>query len=443
MKRYLRATFASLHIRNFRLFIIGHTVSIIGSWMQKVTQAWLVLELTGSGTLLGLTAALQQLPTLLLTPYGGLIADRFDKRRILIIAQAASAVPALLLGLLTASGAVTLWMILVLALVLGLIESFEKPARHSFPIEMVGPAHLTNAIALSTIVINAGRVLGPAIAGILITTVGLSASFMLNSLSFGAVVAGLLLMRPGQLHRSPPAQWAPGQLRAGLQYVRHQPEILGPLVLMAVSGMLAYEWIVTLPLLARETFGGGADVAGMMFTTMGCGAILGGLAIAEWLKATVDRLVVAGLLFSGVLVLLALAPTLAVAYALLFVLGAASIAFRSVATSLIQLRAGAEMRGRVTSLLVVAIGGTTPVGAPLIGYIADVMGARAPLMVGGLATAAACLVTHVFLKRQDRGSAGSPDPRDAERSADHPVQGRAHDAQASGRREVSSNPTRP
>ena len=407
MTQYLRATFASLRIRNFRLFISGHTVSIIGSWMQKVAQAWLVLELTGSGTLLGLTAALQQLPTLLLTPYGGLIADRFDKRKILILAQTASAVPALLLGLLTASGAVTLWMILVLAFVLGTIEAFEKPARHSFPIEMVGPEHLTNAIALSTIVINAGRVVGPAIAGILITTVGLSASFLLNAVSFGAVVAGLLLMRPTQLHRSPPATRAPGQLREGLRYVRHEPVILGPLLLMAVSGMLAYEWIVTLPLLARETFGGGADVAGLMFTSMGCGAILGGLAIAGWIQATADRLVVTGLLFSGVLVVLALAPTLAVAYALLFVLGAASIAFRSVATSLIQLRAGSDMRGRVMSLLVVAIGGTTSVGAPLVGWISDVLGARAPLLVGGLSTAAACLLTHVYLRRHDR--ARSPD----------------------------------
>ncbi|MDQ3493872.1 MAG: MFS transporter [Chloroflexota bacterium] len=415
-------------------------MSVIGNWMQKVAQAWLVLELTDSGTLLGLTAALQHLPTLLLTPYGGLLADRVDKRKILIIAQAASAVPALLLGLLTASGAVTLWMILLLALILGVIEAFEKPARHSFPIEMVGPEHLTNAIALSTIVINAGRVIGPAIAGLLITTVGLSASFLLNALSFGAVVAGLLLIRPGQLYRSPPAKRAPGQLREGLRYVRRQPALLWPLILMAVSGMLAYEWIVTLPLLARETFNGGANIAGLMFAAMGCGAIIGGLAIAAWLEASPERLVITGLLFSGILVLLSLAPTLPTAYGLLFILGAASIAFRSIATSLIQLRAGAEMRGRVMALLVVAIGGTTPVGAPLVGWIGDVMGARAPLMVGGLATAVACLVTHLLLRRHDREPADVPDTRNAERINAVPVAGQAADCTGPGRHHVHSEP---
>jgi MFS family permease len=402
---YLRNTFESLHNRSFRLFMAGHAVSQIGNWMQKVAQAWLVLELTDSGTLLGLTAALQQLPTLVLTPWGGLLADRFDKRKILIITQAASAVPALLLGILAATGWVTLWMILVLAVALGSIECFEKPARHTFPIEMVGPEHLTNAIALSNIVINGGKVVGPAVAGILITTVGLPISFFVNALSFGAVLAGLLLIRPSQLHRSPPALRAPGQLREGLRYVRREPVLLGPLVLMAVTGMLAYEWIVTLPLLAREGFDGDAGVAGLMFTAMGAGAIVGGLAIAGWLKASTNRLVISGLIFSAVLIVVAITPSLVMVYVMLFVLGAASIAFRAVATSLIQLRSAPEMRGRVMALLVVAIGGTTPAGGPLLGWVAELLGPRAPFLVGGIFTALAAVITYLYLRRRDSAPA--------------------------------------
>jgi MFS family permease len=401
VRRYLNSTFESLHDRNFRLFLSGHAVSQVGNWMQKVAQAWLVLELTGSGTLLGVTAALQQLPTLLLTPWGGLIADRLDKRRILIVTQAASAVPALLLGILTATEQITVWMILVLALVLGSVECFEKPARHTFPIEMVGPENLTNAIALSNIVVNAGKVVGPAAAGILITTVGIPISFFVNALSFGAVLAGLLLIRPADLHPSPPAERAPGQLRAGLRYVRRHPILFGPLLLMAVTGLVAYEWIVTLPLLAKEGFGGNADVAGLMFTFMGAGAIFGGLAIAGWLTASAGRLVTTGLVFSVVMVAIAVAPSLPVAYGLLFLLGAASIAFRAVATSLIQLRASPEMRGRVMALLVVAIGGTTPVGGPLLGWIVEHLGSRSAFVVGGVFTALAALTLYVYLRRRD------------------------------------------
>jgi MFS family permease len=404
MKRYLRSTFMSLRHRNFRLYFAGQTVSVIGTWMQKVAQAWLVLELTDSGTLLGLTAALQQLPTLLLAPFGGLLADRMSKRRILIITQAAAAVPALLLGVLTATGAVTLWMVLVLALVLGCIECFEKPARHTFPVELVGKEHLTNAVALSNIVINAGKVVGPAVAGVLITTVGMASSFFVNAASFGAVLAGLLLMRPRQLHRSPPAAPGPGQLREGLRYVRGQPALLGTLVLMAVTGLLAYEWIVTLPMLARESFAGDADVAGLMFTAMGAGAIFGGLAIAGWLQASLRRLLVTGFVFSGVLVLVAFSPSLVLAYVLLFVLGAASIAFRAVATSLVQLRSSPEMRGRVMALLVVAIGGTTPLGGPLLGWIGEEWGARAAFVVGGVSTAVAAAVAGLYLWRREAAS---------------------------------------
>ena len=398
MRRYLRATLESLGNRNFRLYFASQTVSIIGTWMQKVAQAWLVLELTDSGTLLGVTAALQQLPTLLLTPWGGLLADRLDKRKILFWTQWAAAAPALLLGVLTATGTVRLWMVLVLALVLGSAEALDKPARHTFVIEMVGPRHVPNAVALNNITINAGKVVGPAVAGVLISTVGLAYCFFINAVSFAAVVAGLLLMRTELLERPVRAHRGPGQLREGLRYVRGEPALLGPLVLMTVSGLFAYEWTVTLPLLARETFDGDAHIAGLLFAAMGAGSIVGALAIAATLTATTNRLVASGLAFAVLLAGTAMSSSLPVALVLLFVVGAASVAFRAIATSWVQLRAVPEMRGRVMALLVMAIGGTTPVGGPLVGWIAETYGAPASLALGGIATAAAAGATLLYLR---------------------------------------------
>jgi predicted MFS family arabinose efflux permease len=399
MKRYLRATFESLHNRNYRLFFTGQATSITGSWMQKVAQAWLVLELTDSGTLLGVTAALQHLPTLLMGPWGGLLADRLDKRRILLWTQSAAAVPALLLGVLTATGVVTWWIVLVLALSLGLIEALDKPARHSFVIEMVGPQHITNAVALNTITLNAGKVVGPAVAGILISTVGLASTFLLNAVSYLAVVLALLAMRTDQLFPVVRATRAAGQLREGLRYVRGEPGLLGPIVLMAVSGLLAYEWMVTIPLFARNTFDGDATVVGLMFTAMGAGAVVGGLAVAGSLRATTNQLVATGLVFSVMVVGTAAAPGLAAAFAVLILLGAASVAFRAVGTALIQLNADPAMRGRAMSLMIVAVAGTTPIGAPLVGWIGETFGPRIALGLGGVATALAAVGMWVYLRR--------------------------------------------
>lgn len=400
MRRYLRATFASLGNRNYRLFFAGQMVSISGTWMQKIAQAWLVLELTNSGTLLGVTAALQQLPTMLLSPWGGLLADRFDKRRILLWTQSLSAIPALVLGILTATDVVNLWIVMALALTLGTIEALDKPARHTFVLEMVNAQQVTNAVALNNIVLNAGKVLGPAAAGVLIATVGLASSFFFNAVSFLAVVAALLFMRTDQLELSLRAQRAAGQLREGLRYVASKPGLLGPLVLMTVSGLLAYEWTVTLPLLARDTFGGDARIAGFVFSAMGIGAVVGGLALASLLHATTRNLTFWAVVFSAVLIATAVAPTLALALVLLFALGAASVAFRAVAAALVQLRADSQMRGRVMALLVVAIGGTTPIGGPLVGWIGETFGARVALGMGGVGTALAVGGMALYLRRR-------------------------------------------
>lgn len=398
--RFLRATFQSLSSPNLRLYFGGQVVSIIGTWLQKAAQAWLVLELTGSGTWLGVTAALQQLPTLLVGMWGGLLADRVSKRRILLTTQSVSVVPAVALGVLSATGTITLWMILALALLLGTVEALDKPARHTFIMEMARPEHATNAVTLNSIVQNLGKVGGPAAAGVLIATVGIPLTFFLNAASFVAVIVGLALMRTDQIRRAVPAPRHRGQLTEGLRYVRDSPDLLAPLLLMAVSGTLAYEWQVTLPLFAHQTFGDDARVFGFMFSAMGLGAVLGGLALAGLLRASAGGLVVAGLAFSAILLGVAVSPVLAVALVLLFLLGASSIAFRAVANSHVQLRSDPAMRGRVMALMVIAVTGTSPIGGPLIGWIGDVIGARATFVVGATGTALAALAAYAYMRRR-------------------------------------------
>jgi predicted MFS family arabinose efflux permease len=399
MKRYFRATFASLREPNFRLYFFGQSMSQIGTWTQKITQAWLVLELTGSGTLLGVTLALQALPTLLLSAWGGLLADRLDKRRLLLCTQAASVAPAALLGVLTATENITLWMVFVMAAILGTIEAFDKPARQTFIAEVVTRDQLTNALTLNNITINAGKLVGPAIAGVLITGIGMAASFFVNAASFCVVLVALFLVRPDQLHRAAPVGRSKGQLREGLRHVRSNPRLLGPLLLLTVTGLLAWEWTVTLPILARDVFRGDAQVVSAMFVAMGSGAVIGVLAIAGILKATAARLIISSLTFAALLLAVALAPVIGVTLILLFLLGAAGVAYRVITASLAQLEAAPVMRGRTMALFVIAVGGTSPVGAPLLGWLCEAVGVRTTLAIGALVTALMSLAIWAYLRR--------------------------------------------
>jgi predicted MFS family arabinose efflux permease len=269
---------------------------------------------------------------------------------------------------------------------------------------MVGRDHLTNAVALNNIVQNAGKVVGPAVAGILITTLGLPWAFFINAASFLTVIVGLLRMDTAKLSRPVPAPPRRGQLREGLGYVRGRPQLLGPLVLMAVTGTLGYNFNVVIPLLGKQTFDGDASTVGYMYTAMGLGAIVGAFALASTLKATAGRLLLGGMGFAVVLTATGLAPTLLITLGLLFVLGSSSVSFRSVATSLLQLNSAPAMRGRVVSLLVVAIGGTTPIGGPLVGWIGEEWSARLAFVIGGVSTALAVLGTRLYLSRRPAGS---------------------------------------
>jgi MFS family permease len=395
----LHATFRSLGNRNFRLFFTGQVVSASGTWMQKIGQAWLVLQLTDSGTLLGVVAALQQLPVLVLGAWCGLVADRVDKRRLLIVTQTVSGALALVLGILTAVGLVRFWIVLVLAVLLGVADAFDRPTRHTFISEMVGPGQLMNAISLNSVIMNASKSVGPALGGVLIAAVGLAPSFFLNAASYLAVIAGLLLMRQHELTVVAPARRAPGQVREGFRHARGTPAIAAPLFLVTAAGLVAYEWQTTLPLLAHDAFDGGAPIFGAMFSAMGIGAMVGGLAIAGS-RATANRLLVAAAVFSGLLVAVSLAPVLPVALLALLLLGAGSSWLRSQATTLVQLGAEPQMRGRVMALVAVGTAGTTPLGGPLVGWIGETFGARSAFAFGGIGTAVATLVTLRYLRRR-------------------------------------------
>jgi MFS family permease len=400
--RRLRATFSSLENRNYRKFFAGHALSSVGLWMQRIGQAWLVLELTGSGTILGVTAALQHLPILLLGPWGGLLADRMNQRRLLLWTESLSGLCALTLGVLASTGLVQIWMVLALAVGLGAADAMSRAAKKSFIYEMVGPGLLTNAVTLHAVMFNAAKVIGPAIAGILIATVGIAASFYANAASYLGFAIALALIPAGDLKPAERAVRGRGQLREGLRYVVATPQLSAPLLLMAVSGMFAYEWAVTLPLLAVGAFGGDAQTFGVMFSAMGAGAVVGGLIVAGSLVPSRRNMLRLAWLFSGLVLLVAVTPSLPVVLAVLVVLGGASVALRSVATALLQIRAAPQMRGRVMSLLAVAIGGTTPIGAPLVGWIGEAFGARYPFALGGLASAAATLAAIWLLRRHRR-----------------------------------------
>jgi MFS family permease len=402
-------TFRSLGVRNYRLYFFGQIISMSGTWMQSVAQAWLVLELTGSGIALGAVTALQFLPTLVLGPWGGLVADRVDKRKLLVWTQSASALLALALGLLTVTNAVTLWMVYALALGLGLVTMIDMPTRQTFVMEMVGREHVTNAVSLNGVIVNASRIVGPALAGALIATVGVGICFLVNSVSYLAVIAGLLMMRSGELQRARTTSRQRGQLRAGLRYVWRTPALRTPLLLMAVVGAVAYNFSVVLPLMVRFVFHAGAGAFGGLFSVMGAGAVVGGLAVAAWGKASRGLLAGAAIALGAFLALAAVAPTLHFELVAMLPIGVASTAFIAMSNSLLQLGAAPEMRGRVMGLFAVVFLGTTPIGGPLVGWIAEHLGPRSAMAIAAGVTAAAGVTTILFLRR-GRNQPATPEP---------------------------------
>jgi MFS family permease len=398
------ATFAALAVPNYRRYIAGQAISLTGTWMQMAAQSWLVLTITDSATTLGLIVALQTLPVLLLGPYGGVVADRVDKRRLMVGLQTLMGVQALALGLLTITGAVRLWEIGALAVLLGLNNAFENPARQSFMLEMVGPEHLRNAVSLNSVLVNVARTIGPAVGGVLIATVGTGVCFLFNAASFVAVITSLLTLDRAALRPSPPSGRAPGQLREGLHYIARNPQLSVPLLMMAAVGCLAYEFQVSLPVMARTGLHVGATGYGLMTAAMGVGAIAGGLLVAARGRIGLPTLLAAAAGFGVVLGLAALAPNLPLELLALALAGWASISFMATGNSTLQLAAEPSMRGRVMSLWFVAFQGSTPIGGPIVGWTMAQAGARAGLGLGALTCLLVALAGLLTLQRLNPSS---------------------------------------
>jgi MFS family permease len=396
---------SSLRHRNYRLFFFGQLVSVMGTWMQTVAQSFLVLDLTHSGTDLGLVTAARFLPILLLGPAGGLFADRRDKRRILYVTQALSGVLAAIFAILTGTHLIQMWLVYVLALSLGFVNVFDNPARQSFISEMVPAGDLANAVTLNSVSINLARVFGAALGGVLAAVLGLALCFACNAVSFVAVIASLAAMNAALLYPAVPVKRRPGQIRQGLRYVRETPELLIPLLMIALVGTLAWEFQVTLPLMASKVFGGGAGSYGVMASVMGVGAVGGGLISAARARPRARSLCLAAIGWGIAITAAAVAPTLPLELAALVFVGYGSITFNSYAKTALQLAADPAMRGRVMALWALAWQGSTPIGGPLVGWIAQELGARWSLAAGGIPTIVCGLLALPALTRIDRKAA--------------------------------------
>lgn len=407
-RELLGRTFSAFAVPNFRLYFTGQVISVSGSWMQRVAQAWLVLELTGSGSAVGAVTAFQFLPILLLAPFGGLIADRMDKRRVLYVTQTMAGVTAATLGMLVLTDVVQLWMVFALALVHGTVGSFDNPARHAFVMEMVGRSRLTNAVGLNSVLMNTARIIGPAAAGALIVTVGIGICFLINSVSYLFFIGALLMMRSREIERTEPEPRRRRQLREALAYVRSEPVLYVPLVMMGMIGFLTYEFEVVLPLMARFTFGGGADTFGIMFAVMGLGSVCGGLYTAVRGDQPGRTMIWLAYALGGVVTATALAPTLWVAYLALFWVGMSATAFFTLGNSVIQLNSAPEKRGRVIALRTAAILGSRPLGAPIVGWIGEHLGPRFALGLGALAAFGVAVWAHRWLLGYERRREARP-----------------------------------
>jgi MFS family permease len=411
LRTWTATTFASLSNRNFRLFFAGQFISQIGTWLSMVTQTLFVLRLTTSGLTLGLLVACQFGPVLVLGPLGGAASDRMDKQRLLLATQTAAMVQSLVLAAAVATDVASLPVVFALAAVQGTITAFDNPTRRAFVVEMVEPDQVTNAVSLNTTMMTGSRVFGPALAGVVLGAVGFARTFLLDGLSYIAVLAALLAMRRSELHPAPPAPRAKGQIRSGLAYARCETNIWVPLVMCLIIGTFAFNFSVTIPLLVTETLGGADTTFTLLFSILSLGSVAGALWTARRSSVPPRQVVLAAVAFGVTMLALAASPNLVAAIPAAVALGAASVTFMTSATAIVQLTAKAEFRGRVLALQAMVFLGSTPIGGPIIGKIIDVGGPRAGIAVGGLA----CLVAAAWGRAQFRDAFGDdvmadPDP---------------------------------
>jgi MFS family permease len=423
-----RDTFRSLGVRNFRLFFTGQLISQVGNWLTLVAQALLILKLTDSGIALGGLAAAQFGPVLLIGPWAGLIADRSDKRKLLLIVQTIAMVQSFTLAALAFSGHPPVLAVYAVALVGGITIAFDNPARRAFVVEMVPIDHMNNAVSLNSALMTSSRVVGPALAGLLIATVGFGWCFLADGLSYIAVLVGLWMIRTEDLRPSPVALKARRQVREGLRYARSIPELWVPLAMMAVVGTLSYNFQTVFPLFATRDLHGTGTTFTVLFSVVSVGALVGALAVARRTTITVRAVAVSAFAYGGALALMSVAPNQAVAFGLAPLLGLASIAFLTASTAIVQIESAPEMRGRVLALQAMLFLGSTPIGGPIVGWISQQFGARYGIAVGAAAALAAGALGLAYARRasarQAPGAVGVDDGSQLDRSGavqDHAV----------------------
>ncbi|MFB7936185.1 MFS transporter [Streptomyces sp. NPDC056049] len=392
-------TFSSLSIRNYRLFFTGAIVSNTGTWMARITQDWLVLSLTGSAAAVGITTALQFLPMLLFGLYGGVIADRYPKRNLLLVSQAALGLCGLALAALTLSGHVQVWHVYLIAFLLGMVTVVDNPARQSFVSELVGPDRLRNAVSLNSANFQSARLVGPAVAGVLIAGVGSGWAFLINGLSFLAPLTALWLMRTSELHKVERAPRGKGQLREGLRYVAGRPDLIWPIALVGFIGTFGFNFPIWLTAFSEEVFHVGAGTYGFLNTLMAAGSLAGALLAARRGSTRLRMLVIAAGVFGVLEIAAALSPSFWLFALLLVPIGMIGLTVNITANSAVQMATDPVMRGRVMSLYMMVFAGGTPIGAPLLGWVTDTYGARVGFATGGLVSLAAAAVIGLVLAR--------------------------------------------
>jgi MFS family permease len=384
-----RETFRSFEIRNFRLFFSGQLISQVGNWLTLITQTLLVLQLTGNGFAVGILTACQFAPVLFIGAWAGLVADRSDKRRLLLVVQTVAMLQSFALAALAFMGNPPVVAIYGVALIGGFTVAFDNPARRAFVVEMVPEDHVHNAVSLNSALMTSARVVGPALAGLLIHVAGYGWCFTLDAISYLAVIAGLWMIRTAELRQPPVAERAKGQVREGFRYARRVPELWVPLVMMAVIGTLAYNFQVVMPLFVERTFGGNEAMFTLLYSVLSIGSLAGALATARRRTISIRHVVVTAVAFGCAMLAFSASPSLASAFPIGLLVGATSIAFMTSSTAIVQVESEPSMRGRVLALQAIVFLGSTPIGGPIVGAICDEFGARAGFVVGGIAALAA------------------------------------------------------
>ncbi|MEJ5912897.1 MFS transporter [Pseudokineococcus sp. 1T1Z-3] len=399
----MSATFRSLAVPNYRVWFAGALVSNVGTWMQRVAQDWLVLQVltAGSGVAVGVTTGLQFLPMLLLGPYAGLVADRVDKRRLLMVTQGLSGLWGLVLGLLVVTDQAELWHVYALAALLGVTTAFDAPARQTFVAQLVPADHLPNAVGLNSASFNSARLVGPGLAGLLIAAFGTGPVFLINAASFAATVVALLLMRTGELLPMPAAKRGKGQVREGVRYVRGRPDVVVILVVVGVIGMLGMNFQLTTALMATQTFGRGAAEFGVLGSIIAIGSLTGALLAARREQPRLRLVFGAAGAFGLAAVVAASMPTYTSFAVALVPVGLTALTMMTAANAYVQSTTDPAMRGRVMALYMMIFMGGTPVGAPLIGLVGDVLGPRWTIYIGGIAALLVAAGAVAWVARRD------------------------------------------